>query len=174
MKKLTNKWLNLFRFAAAAMIICCTGIIAYAQRPAIKPELMDREILVGNELESILPYFGAKGNVITRASNFIEYDQIKGVVKNDFLINDDTAGSCDQVAQAAAYGPDGSYVIVWSDRRSGFYDIYGQKFNSSGQLLGNEFKVNDNNEYVYNLYPSVSVGENSNMVITWEAMNLNN
>lgn len=168
MKRLTNQWLNLCRLSVAAMIFCCIGNAVYAQRHAIKPELMDREILMGNELETILPYFGSKRNVINWASSFIEYDQIKGVVKNDFLINDDTGGSCNQQTSDVASFSNGNYIVVWCDSRSGYTDIYAQLFDSNCQSLGNEFKVNEKNEYNLPVNPSVAASKGS-FVISWQA-----
>lgn len=78
--------------------------------------------------------------------------------------------SADESAPAVAMASNGNFVVVWSRREgdSGFFDIYGRRFDSSGNSLGDEFRVNS---YTTDrqVDPAVAyVGTNS-FVITWSS-----
>ena len=62
---------------------------------------------------------------------------------------------------------DGGYVIVWEHQGSD-WDIYGQRFDSSGDPVGIEFQVNTTttNDQVN---PSVTRLEDGNFVVVWES-----
>lgn len=60
---------------------------------------------------------------------------------NDFLVN--TFTTEDQFASGVSHAPDGSFVIVWSDRTQDGDDFgaYGQRFSASGTKVGGEFQI---------------------------------
>ena len=85
---------------------------------------------------------------------------------DEFRVNTYTKDA--QGVPSIAMDNDGNFVITWHSENQGGsnFDIYAQRFDSSGNTLGEEFKVNtyttDNH-----VYPSISMSENGNFVITW-------
>jgi hypothetical protein len=65
----------------------------------------------------------------------------------------------------------GNFVIVWQDLRNGpaiyNYDIYAQRYNSSGTPIGTNFKVDNDTTTYSQTSPSVSANSSGNFVICW-------
>ena len=68
---------------------------------------------------------------------------------------------------ALSSGPDGKFVVVWADTRSG-NNIYARRFDSGGNPLGVSFKVNHDDGSKLHTSPKVSVGLSGNFVMVWE------
>lgn len=68
---------------------------------------------------------------------------------------------------AVSSGPDGEFVVVWADTRSGS-NIYTRRFDADGNPLGASFKVNGDDGSKLHTSPKVSVGSSGNFVIVWE------
>lgn len=62
------------------------------------------------------------------------------VVKDDFRVNDDTSGGESSFPDAVIL-EDGETVVVWRDGRDGVIYIYGQAYDSTGNIAGSNFKV---------------------------------
>jgi hypothetical protein len=86
---------------------------------------------------------------------------------SNFQVNDDqgTAGQGDPSISADDIG---NYFIAWWDRRHGNWDIYAQRYASDGTALGSNFKVIDDIGSTNQGYPSISVDNNGNFIITWQ------
>lgn len=63
--------------------------------------------------------------------------------------------------------PDGEFVVVWADTRSGS-NVYGRRFDASGNPLGAGFKVNQDDGGELHTSPKVAVGLSGNFVVVWE------
>ena len=74
----------------------------------------------------------------------------------DFLVNDD-GGRTEQSHPRVAVAGDGSFVIVWTDRRAGIGDIYLQRFSADAQPVQRNVKVNDEETDAYQAEPAVAV-----------------
>ncbi|MFZ5515210.1 MAG: T9SS type A sorting domain-containing protein [Candidatus Zhuqueibacterota bacterium] len=85
----------------------------------------------------------------------------------NFKVNDDTGGS-GQYNPSIAMDGSGNFVIAWSDTRKGEWDIYAQRYDSSGSAQGTNFKVNDDTGGYYQIYPSIAMDGSGNFVIAWE------
>jgi hypothetical protein len=68
---------------------------------------------------------------------------------------------------AVSCGPDGEFVVVWADTRSGS-NIYARRFDPSGVPLGAGFKVNQDDGSRLHASPGVAVGLSGNFVVVWE------
>ncbi len=64
------------------------------------------------------------------------------IIRSDFLCNDDTIGGCQQRTPDIAVDQTGNFVIVWCDFRDGDADVWFQRFNSSGEPLGRNERIN--------------------------------
>jgi len=61
---------------------------------------------------------------------------------SNFKVNEDDNDSTSWYIPAIAMDESGKFVITWSDKRNGDYDIYGQCYNSFGEAIGKNFIIN--------------------------------
>ena len=99
------------------------------------------------------------------------YDQSGNRKQNNFMVNDDT-GSSDQKNPQIAVDGYGNFIVSWEDDRNGDYDIYVQKYNSQGQLLGVNFKVNAENSMW--LKHRIAVLDDGTFIVIWQKSSLKN
>jgi|GEM_PF-3215818 hypothetical protein len=83
---------------------------------------------------------------------------------NSFRVNDDVADS-NQGAAAASMDKNGNFVISWADRRS-YKHVYGQRYDSLGNSLGNNFKVSVK-DTAGGFGTSIACDGNGNFLICW-------
>jgi hypothetical protein len=81
-------------------------------------------------------------------------------------VNDDV-GTKEQNYPAIAIDSSGSFIIVWHDKRNGNWDIYAQRYNSSGDTVGSNFKASDDVGAFEQSWAGVAMDEAGNFVITW-------
>jgi len=81
-------------------------------------------------------------------------------------VNDDL-GTDDQSSSRVAMDKDGNFIVVWHDNRDGDYNIYAQRFNSSGNPVGFNFKINDDPGVARQVSPSIGMDSNGNFVVAW-------
>ncbi len=95
---------------------------------------------------------------------------ITGIIKDDFLVNDDTTGGCSQSCPVVAMDASGNFVISWHHYRNDFdnLDIYAQRYGSFGDTLGRNFRVNDDEGTSWQADPSVAMDGNGGFVICWQ------
>lgn len=74
---------------------------------------------------------------------------------------------------SVAMDSDGSFLICWDNKRHQDHDIYAQRFNSLGQKIGPNFRVNDSTVYDQEA-PVIAVGGQGNYLIAWYEFYLNN
>ena len=81
------------------------------------------------------------------------FDNFSERVNSSFKVNDDEFSFSSHVSPDIDYASDGSFVICWTDRRnaSDDPDIYAQMYDNSGEPIGNNFRVNNDNEGAQNL-----------------------
>jgi hypothetical protein len=80
-------------------------------------------------------------------------------------ISDDASGT---LASPELVGTGaGSVWIAWMDHRRGNWDIFAQRLSSSGQPLGGNFRVNDDDMPADHTLPSLSYDGDSTIYLTW-------
>ncbi len=96
------------------------------------------------------------------------YDNNGAKVGEEFQINSYTAGW--QSSPAITALADGGFVVVWeSESQDGSgYGVYGQRYDSDGVRLGEEFLVNSYTQGMQDL-PSVTALTDGGFVIVWES-----
>jgi hypothetical protein len=82
----------------------------------------------------------------------------------EFQVNTDTTD--DQFAPAVAADGTGNFVIMWTDKASG-YRIFAQRYASSGAALGPEFQANVVNGA---RFPKVAAADAGDFVVVWERL----
>jgi hypothetical protein len=95
------------------------------------------------------------------------YNSSGNPLGSNFKVNDD-AGDNYQMDPAIAMDVSGDFVIAWQDDRISAWDIYAQRYNSSGTPQGSNFKVNDDVGYTSQSYSAIAMDGSGNFVITWE------
>jgi len=104
------------------------------------------------------------GKIVTER----ELEVVKEIIRNDFLVNDDTTGGCLQFYPSVALDSAGNFVVCWLDRRNVDADIYAQRYDALGIPIGANFRVNDNVGTNDNYGPSVVMDNAGNFVVCWE------
>ena len=105
--------------------------------------------------------------------SFTQIVNAQSIIKDDFLVNDD-AGSADQFVPSISMDPAGNFVVVWYDFRNANWDIYFQRYNDAGTVLGVNTKVNDDSASASQEHPSISTDAAGNFVIVWDDNRNNN
>jgi len=94
-----------------------------------------------------------------------------GIIKDDFVVNDDSLDNVNQIYQEMAMDAEGNFIIVWTDRRLGEDDIWFQRFDALGNRLGSNTKVNTTLGNYGNYSASVSMDSSGNFIISWSGYN---
>ncbi len=102
---------------------------------------------------------------------YLQYYNTSGsAIGSNVKVNDvSTSASPYDNCLTAAMDGSGNSVVVWEDDRNGSnYDIYMQRYNSSGTPVGSNTRVNDDAAYTYvHNQPSVGVDGGGNIIVTW-------
>ena len=85
----------------------------------------------------------------------------------EVLVNTYTAGN--QIQCSIAMDADGDFVVTWASEgqdSDGSWGIAAQRFNSMGEKVGSEFRVNTNtvNDQVW---PTVAMDSNGEFIVVW-------
>ena len=89
------------------------------------------------------------------------------IIKDDWLVNDDTLGGCKQESPAITATKFG-YVLVWIDFINGHdTDVYSCRFDSNGVIIGSVFLVNDDTSGSSQSSPAIQADSSGNFVIVW-------
>lgn len=103
---------------------------------------------------------------------FQRYNSAGVALGGNVKVNDDTGTAAQQFPDVAMYNS-GGFDISWTDSRKQIpgtnYDIYSQRYDSSGVALGTNYKVNDEPGHPLGpgMLSSIAVSENGNYVIGW-------
>ena len=84
----------------------------------------------------------------------------------NFKVDDDTVGAL-QFYPSISVDYTGNFVIAWDDYRNPDSDIYAQRYNSSGEPQGENFRVNDDSPASAQGQSDVCIDSIGNFVITW-------
>ncbi len=98
---------------------------------------------------------------------FQRYTSTGAALGVNTLVNDD-ASTADQISPSILIDVAGNFVIVWHDFRDDDWDIYFQRYTSTGAPLGVNTKVNDDAGANFQLYPTISMDAVGNFVIVWQ------
>src|SRR3989337_1497840 len=85
------------------------------------------------------------------------YSSLGVTLGSNFKVNGD-AGTARQRYPSVAVNGSGSTVITWQDLRNGNYDIYAQRYDTSGGVNDSNFKVNDDPGSAAAFFPAVAKG----------------
>jgi len=94
------------------------------------------------------------------------YSSAGTALDTNFKVNTN-AGTSNQIWPAVSSDTAGNFVICWEDFRNGNYDIYAQRYSSSGAALDTNFRVNTDAGSFQQHSPAVSGDADGNFVIVW-------
>lgn len=100
----------------------------------------------------------------------LNQQQINGVLMDvsDFQVNQENYSSTfDQTKPRVVVFKDKSFLIVWQDERNGDWDVYAQKFDSSGVVIGTNFEIPEETDFSDQLDPDVARLEDSSFIVIW-------
>lgn len=84
----------------------------------------------------------------------------------NFRVNDD-AGTFQQHAPRVSVSAEGWFVVSWYDNRFGNDDIFAQRFDTSGQRLGVNIRVNSDNSGTRQAFPDVAADGSGHFTVVW-------
>ena len=88
-------------------------------------------------------------------------------VNSNFRVNDDNSNSW-KISPAVAFDNSGNFAVAWEDFRNGDGDIYIQRYQADGTLLGTNIKVNDDSQSKQQSNPAVTFDDAGNFFVVWE------
>jgi hypothetical protein len=96
------------------------------------------------------------------------YNSSGAPLGSNFKVNDDT-GAASQLYPDVISGTPGNFVLTWQDYRNGNYnyDIYAQRYDSSGAPLDSNFRVNDDTGPYIQAFPAIAINGFGSFVVTW-------
>lgn len=153
----------------------------YCQQYNTVGEVAGNRITVSNNPEesgSLLPRIDVDsiGNFVivwqNRGYDFIDcyfqrYNRNSEPQGGNVGVSDDTTNSS-QAIPALSVDKTGNFVIAWLDNRNGEYGIYCQRYGSNGELLGSNFKVNDDVGKHSQENIAIAVEEPGQIIVTWQ------
>ena len=88
--------------------------------------------------------------------------------REDFKVNSDN-GNYEQTDPRIAVASDGSFVIVWIDKREGENNVYLQRYNSDGYEAGGNVKINDDVITTsWQAQPALDAGISGQYGVVWQ------
>ena len=94
------------------------------------------------------------------------FDKNGNPLSNIIRINDDTK-RVNQTYPAVRSNRSGKVIVVWSDKRNGQSEIYGQELNQFQQKIGSNFLISDSSLKENKYYPEVGIDQNGGFLVAW-------
>ncbi|MGQ9708028.1 MAG: hypothetical protein ACUVUR_04045 [bacterium] len=85
-------------------------------------------------------------------------------IGNNIRVTDDDSI---QWSPRVSSGPSGDFVVCWDDRRHGHWDVYAQVYNSRGERVGENIRVNGDAGNAQQLLGDVAVNGFGEFVVVW-------
>lgn len=93
---------------------------------------------------------------------------VDGVIKDDFPCNDDAASGCKQLAPKLGVNGPGNFVVSWYEFRDGDADAWFQRFDSAGNRIGVNERLNTDVGMGWQGDPSSAMGQDGRFLFCWE------
>jgi len=94
------------------------------------------------------------------------YDSTAVAVGSNFRVDDD-AGTSSASGPAADGLTGGGFVVAWSDWRNGNYDIFAQRYDSTGVAVGGNFRADTSSGTINSSSPAVAALPGDGFVVVW-------
>ncbi len=144
------------------------------------PGLSDKTILVNDDLNSSAQEnstlcIDSLGNFVitwadgrngTRCIYVQRFSNDAAPLGENFMVNGHM-GSFIQGTPSVACDQLGNFIITWYDHRYGTSDIFCQRYTHDGATIGENFKVNENQNKTYQWGPALTCDREGDFVIVW-------
>jgi len=144
------------RFTAQGEIISNNIRVSYGAIPDISVHKDGSYVITYSSHD----YMGSSNNVYCQ-----RYDAAGNSIGSSFRVNDTSHVSV--YASSIDMDTLGNFTIAWYDSRSENIDIYAQRFDTSGNPVGANFKVNDEGVSYGSYYPSIAYSLSGQLLVTW-------
>jgi len=91
-----------------------------------------------------------------------------GVIKDDFVCNDDTVSGCSQLAPKLGVDGLGNFVVSWYEFRDGDADAWFQRLDSAGSRIGPNERLNTDITMGWQGDPSSAMAPDGRFLFCWE------
>jgi len=91
-----------------------------------------------------------------------------GIIKDDFVCNDDTASGCSQLAPKLGVDALGNFVASWYEFRDGDADAWCQRLDSAGNKIGANERLNTDITMGWQGDPSSAMRPDGRFLFCWE------
>jgi len=108
------------------------------------------------------------GRVICGYARKIGRNETDSVLRNDFVCNDDITGGCQQRGPDIAVALNGNIIITWYEFRDGDADVWFQRFDSAGNPVGSNQRVNTDPTLGWQGDPAGAIGIDGRFIFSWE------
>jgi hypothetical protein len=95
------------------------------------------------------------------------FDSTGNMLGSNFKVNEEESSDYRQIDPSIAMDSTGNFIITWRDYRNDPSDIFAQRYNSNGNMIGTNFLVTDDDGSSGQAYPSISMTNSGTYVITW-------
>ncbi|MFQ5453218.1 MAG: hypothetical protein ACE5D6_03425, partial [Candidatus Zixiibacteriota bacterium] len=116
---------------------------------------------------------GGRGVIVWADYRNRDWDIYGQVISSDgsfiganFKVNDDS-NSFQQHAPKVDISPQGWFVVTWYDNRMGNDDIFIQRFDSAGNKLDNNIKVNADTADIKQAFPDIATDGSGHFTVVW-------
>ncbi len=90
------------------------------------------------------------------------------VIRNDFVCNDDETGGARQSGPSIAVDELGNFVVSWYEFRDGDADVWFQRFDSGGNPIGANERINTDISMGWQGDPASAMGPDGRFLFSWE------
>ncbi|MBM3323022.1 hypothetical protein FJY69_06055, partial [candidate division WOR-3 bacterium] len=90
------------------------------------------------------------------------------VIRDDFVCNDDVTGGCRQLNVRIAEDSRGGFVAAWHEFRDGDTDVWFQRFDSLGQPVGVNERLNTDITMGWQGDAATGIGPDGRLLFSWE------
>jgi hypothetical protein len=95
------------------------------------------------------------------------FDSTGNKLGANFKVNDEESSAYNQIDPSIAMDSIGNFIITWRDYRNDPSDIFAQRYDQNGNLIGTNFKVTDDGGSSGQAFPAVSMDNNGIFGIAW-------
>jgi len=85
-----------------------------------------------------------------------------------FQVDNDPTGDEQHFPDISAGGVNGRFTIVWDDKRNGHSDVYAQRYAGDGNLIGTNFRINDDATTSAQARPSIGLDFSGAETFVWQ------
>jgi len=93
-----------------------------------------------------------------------------GRIEDNFFVTDHFGNSIYNYSPRIISRPGtGNFTVVWEDNSSGWYELYGRKFDLTGTPLGSSFSISSDSSITYSFHYTIAQDTSGSFMLVWIA-----